>query len=401
MYIVELTLNIFREGVMKNVKIYKIYSIFNNLLILGPIITLFFLAKGLTFTEIFLLNSVAAITTVIFEVPTGLVSDLLSRKLSLLLGSIFCFISLIVYIVGPSFIYMIIGEFIFAIGITFRSGTEQAILYDSLISSGQENRYTEIEGIARSYTFYAQALGSLVAGFIYEINIYFPFIISAVFMIIAGIITLFFEEPMTNKKSEKKSYTHQIKSSFNYVIKHKKVFGVIVFSIVFMYFYRVGFNYFQPYMVAVHIPVRYFGLIFFFFNIIAAFASKHSYTFIKRTRPRSLLSLSLLIALSFIGLSLVKIPLGLAFIFMQQLARGLRVPVFQKYINKNIPSDKRATIISIQSFLSAIVIAIFGPLAGLLLDKTNIFTSHLLMGFCMIFLLLLANSLMIKSSRID
>lgn len=39
---------------LKNIKVYKTYAIFNHLLILGPIITLFFIAKGLSFTEIFI-----------------------------------------------------------------------------------------------------------------------------------------------------------------------------------------------------------------------------------------------------------------------------------------------------------------------------------------------------------
>lgn len=385
---------------LSNIKTYKIYSIFNNLLILGPIITLFFLAKGLSFTEIFLLNSIAAITTVLFEVPTGAVSDLLSRKLSLFIGSLLCFFSLIIYIVGPSFAYMILGEFIFAIGITFRSGTEQAILYDSLKNNGLEKDYPKIEGMARSYTFYAQAIGSLVAGFIYELDMYLPFYISAIFMIVAAVITLFFVEPLIEKEKHNGHYLAQIKSSFSYAFKHKKVFSVILFSVIFMYFYRVGFNYFQPYMVAVNIPVKYFGIIFFLFNIVAAYASKNADKFLKLTKPRSLMAISLLIAISFILLSISKIAFGLIFLFMQQLARGYRVPIFQKYINKHIPSDKRSTILSIQSFSSSIVIAILGPFAGLLLDHSNIFFAHLLMGVLMIFLLIFANIQMLNSSKV-
>lgn len=383
---------------LKNIKTYKIYSIFNNLLILGPVITLFFIAKGLSFTEIFLLNSVASITTVAFEVPTGAISDYFSRKLSLFIGSLLCFTSLIIYIVGPSFIYMVFGEVIFAIGITFRSGTEQAMLYDSLKNNNREHDYAKIEGVARSYTFYAQALGSLVAGFLYEINIYIPFYVSAFFMIVAAAITLFYKEPYIEKTvHHETNYFKQIRNSFSYVYHNKKVVNVILFSVIFMYFYRVGFNYFQPYMVAVDIPVKFFGVIFFFFNIIAAYASKNADKFLKMTRPRSLLAVSLLLTISFFLLSITKMWIGVIFILMQQVARGLRVPVFQKYINKHIPSDKRATIISIQSLTHAIIIAIFAPLAGLLLDNSNIFLAHLMMGFVMLVLVFLANLRMKKN----
>lgn len=59
------------------------------------------------------------------------------------------------------------------------------------------------------------------------------------------------------------------------------------------------------------------------------------------------MALCLLLVVSFIMLGLIKLPFGIIFLFLQQFARGFRMPVFQKYINKHIPSDKRATISSI------------------------------------------------------
>lgn len=385
---------------LKNIKTYKIYSVFNNLIILGPIITLFFIAKGLSFFEIGLLNSIAAITTIIFEVPTGAIGDFISRKWSLFIGSIMMCVSLFVYIVASNFTYMLCAEVIFAIGMTFRSGTEQAILYDTLKNNNVAKDYPTIEGLARSYTFYAQAIGSLAAGFLYDTNLYLPFYISAVFMIVAAIISLKFIEPHIENTSEKiTKYKHQVRDSFHYAFRNKKVFSIILFSMIFMLFYRIGFNYFQPYMVAVNLPVKFFGVVFFFFNIVAAYASKNAQKFIDKTKPRSLLVLSSLLAVSFLLLSVTKVWIGIVFMFMQQLARGYRVPVFQKYINKKIPSDKRATIISIQSFSHSIVIAILGPLAGLLLDHTSIFFSLSVMGIVMIVMLIGANLYMLKSSQ--
>lgn len=388
---------------LKNIKTYKKYSIFNNLLILGPIITLFYLAKGLSFFEIFLLSSVASVTTMLFEVPTGAMSDVVSRKYSLVIGSILCGLSLLIFIYGTSFLYMIIAEIVFSIGITFRSGTEQAILYDSLKNNGIESNYPKIEGQARAHTFYAQALGSLAAGFLYEINMMLPFYISIFFMAVAAFIATQFIEPTVDRSESSSNYKLQVTESFKYVYNNKKVLSIILFSVIFMLFYRVGFNYFQPYMQAVGIKTRYFGLIFFFFNIVAAFASRHVKEFMNFTKPRSLMALCFLMVLSFVLLGVINLPIGIVFLFLQQLARGLRMPVFQKYINKNIPSDKRSTILSIQNLCNSIVIAVFAPFFGILLDNTSIHTAHAVIGVCMLLLILLANKFMKKSiaSSID
>jgi predicted MFS family arabinose efflux permease len=309
-------------------------------------------------------------------------------------------ISLFVYIAAPNFLWMLVGETIFALGVTFRSGTEQAVLYDTLKNNDMTKSYPKIEGIARSNQFYAQALGSLAAGFLFEMDMYLPFYVSVVFLTIAAIIALFYVEPHVDRTfQENNSYFKQITESFNYAFKNKRVFSIILFSVIFMLFYRIGFNYFQPYMKAVNIPVRYFGVIFFLFNMIAAYASKNAQQFLDKTKPRSLMMICLLVAVSFIFLSVTKLWVGVGFIFLQQLARGYRIPVFQKYINKRIPSDKRATIISIQSFSHSIAIAVLGPLAGLLLDKTNIFFSHLVVGLVMLLTIFVANLYMLKASK--
>lgn len=70
-------------------------------------------------------------------------SDRFSRKYSLAIGSVLCGISLLIFIYGPTFFYMILAEVIFSIGMTFRSGTEQAILYDSLKNNNLVHQYTK------------------------------------------------------------------------------------------------------------------------------------------------------------------------------------------------------------------------------------------------------------------
>jgi len=344
-----------------------------------------------------MLASIASITTMLFEVPTGAIGDKFSRKLSLVIGCILCGLSLFIFILAPNFYVMALGEIVFSIGLTFRSGTESAILYDSLKNNNEVKQYTSIEGQARSYTFIAQAIGSLAAGVLFTYNIYYPFAVSIVFMFIAALIATQFVEPHIEFKNSSQNYKIQIVESFKYVFGHKKVLSIIVFSVVFSYFYRIGFNYFQPYMKEVGIPTIYFGPIFFLFNVVAAFTSRHAQKFLNMTKPRSLMSLCMLLVLSFLLMSVVRIQIGFILILLQQVVRGLRSPVFQKYMNKHIPSEKRATILSIQNLLNALVIALFAPLAGYILDKTNIYLTHFIVGIAMLILVLLANVFMSRS----
>ncbi len=374
----------------KNIKTYYFYSTFAELLILGPILVLFLISKGLSFTEIMVLQSISAIAVVLFEVPTGAVADKIGRKESILLGALLWAISLGIYIVGTSFPMFILAEVTFSLGATFKSGADNALIYDSLKVIGREKEFQSIEGKARSFALYAQAVGSIIAGFVYEVNKNLPFLISVIFMLVTIIIALKFKEPPIEGKVGKYgiNYMQQIKESGKFIISHEKIKAIIIFTMMFFIFYRTAFFYYQPYMEAVKIPVRYFGIIFFVFNITAAFASKRSQWIMDKTKPKTLACMALLMIVSFVIMGVVKIWFGVFAILFQQVARGIYRPVTTKYLNKHIPSDKRATVLSFQSLACNMSVAIAFPLMGVLKDHENIFTTHMVLGIAMIILTL-------------
>ncbi len=368
-----------------NIHQYILYSIFSNLLILGPIMTIFFLAKGLNFTQIFTIGAVNSLFVVLFEVPTGAVADKYSRKLSIIIGCIMWIISLFIYIYAQSFATFIIAEIIFSIGMTFKSGAEAAILYESLKLEGREREFQTIVGKGRSYFLYASAIGSLVAGFVYSYNIYLPFMISIVFIFISLAIAILFKEPKLNefKVHNDIKYTQVIKNSAGLIIHNRKVLNVVLFSTVTFIFMRMAYPFYQPHMQASGVDVKYFGVIFFAFNIVAGFSAKRIDIFIKKTKPYSMLSVGGLVAFSYILLGLFPVLISFTFIFLQQITRGLGNPVFSKYINKNIPSDYRATIISFNSLIGNVGVIILQPIFGYLVDKYSVFSVELGIGVLM------------------
>jgi MFS family permease len=369
----------------RNIRTYYFYTIFSNLLILGPILIIYLKAKGLTFTQIMLINSISAVSVVLFEVPTGAVADRIGRKYSVIIGAGLWGISLMVYVFARGFYLFALAEIIFALGSTFKSGSDIALIYDSLKKLNREDEFQRIEGRAKSYSFYAQAVGSIAAGFLYKLNMELPMIISSVFMVLTVIVSLLFIEPPIEDKHDTKAETYikQITESGKYILSNEKVKAIILYSMVFYIFYRAGFFFYQPYFQEVNIPVDYFGVIFFIFNITAGIISKNSYKIMNKTKKKTLMFLSSLLIASFIILGITKIWIGVFAILFQQVARGLYIPVTRKYLNKNIPSNKRATILSFFSLLTNLSAALAYPLFGALSDFTNIFTTHIVIAAVM------------------
>jgi MFS family permease len=379
-------------SIEKNIRTYYFYSTFSELLILGPVLVLFLTAKGLSFTEIMLLQSISAISVFIFEVPTGALADKVGRKYSVILGAFLWAVGLFLYIGGKSFIVFMLSEIVFSLGSAFRSGSDSALIYDSLKLLGREKEYQKVEGKARSFALYAQAVGSVLSSFLYEADIYLPLVVSILFMAVTIIIALRFKEPHIEENQGKAelNYFQQIKESGSYILHHDKLKAIVVFSMIFYVFYRTGFWYFQPYMESVSIPVKYFGLLFFLFNITAAFISKRSGYIMDKTKPKTLTFMAFLMIISFLILGTAKVWVGVFAILLQQAARGIYRPVTTKYLNKHIPSDKRATILSFHSLCTNLALAAAYPFMGILKDSTDIFTTHIVLTVSMFVLTLIS-----------
>ncbi len=368
--------------IQRNIKVYYAYlGLFQ--LIVGPILTLYLLGKGLSYTEIMVLESFFSVAVVVLEVPTGALGDLFGRRFSLFWASIFMALGAITYIFGAKFWQFMIGEALFACGMSLKSGSDTAIVYDSLKNLGKEKIFATIQGKGEAFALGAQIIGSVLSGFVYSLNKELPLLISAVLMVFSAVVSLFFYEIKTYEQEEKPGYFKQITISARFLLEHRRVRSIVIYSIFFFVFFRVGFWYYQPYFQDVGIDTQYFGIIFALFNIVATVSARFAGKFIERTRGKSMILLSVLVASSFILLGLTRMPFGFVFICLQQVARGVQIPVFMKYMNKHIPSNQRATIISCSSLLKNLAVAAAFPIAGFFMDRIDAVRINLFSGLIM------------------
>lgn len=363
----------------KNISVFYLYSGFGARLI-APIVVLFLLNKGLSFTQIMLLQSINSISIFLLEVPTGAIADLVGRKWSLMLSSIMMVLGLTVYVVTSNFYIFIVAEIMFALGLSLKSGADSALIYDSLKELGRAKEYAKIQGRAQFYGLIIQTVGSVIIGYLYSVNVNLPYIVSIIMITISAIAALFFKEARAYGEQEKPSYFNQVKEGGTYVLHHKKVRAIIIYSVFIYVFWRIGFWYYQPYMKAVSIDPKYFGMMFAMFNLAAAISSRRAHSIIRLTKDKSLILLSVLFLSSFLLMGMTRIFIGALFILPQEIARGLKRPILLKYMNENIPSNQRATIISFKSLIENVMVAIAYPIVGMLVDHVDIVSLHTYTG---------------------
>jgi MFS family permease len=342
------------------------------------------LKKGLSFTEIMTLESLYSVAVFLLEVPTGAIGDLAGRKLSLILAGIAMALGAVAYITVTTYLQFLIGEVVFACGMSLKSGSDTAIIYDSLKKAGRIDDYPSVQGKGQAYFLATQIVGSVVAGFLYELNMELPLILSAALMLASSVAALFFRDVKTYEHEDKPGYIKQIAVSGAYLAGHKRVRSLVIYFAFFFVFFRIGFWYYQPYLQEIRIETGYFGILFALFNIVATIAARFSQKYIRLTKGRSLIMLSILLTSSFILMGVIRMWAGILLICLQQVVRGVNVTVFMKYINKHIPSNQRATILSLSSLLNNLAAAAAFPLAGLAMDRMTAADINLYSGFIML-----------------
>jgi MFS family permease len=155
----------------------------------------------------------------------------------------------------------------------------------------------------------------------------------------------------------------------------------VLFAALMGFSFRASYWLYQPFFQTVNIEVKWFGLIFFGFNMVAAFSSKVLLKRFYDTRPRKVLTgLAILLAVSFLIPAFFVFPFAIAILGLQQIVRGLYAPTLRFYINHQIKDEYRATVISLVSLSASLSFAIFSPFVGISLDKFGTPETYLWMG---------------------
>jgi len=367
-----------RAKYKSNVWKYYLYTIFANPVFVAPILTIFLLARGLSFTQVMFLEALFAAAVFLLEVPTGAVADLIGRKTSLIMGSLFYIVSLFIYAAGHSFLAFAIAEGLFAVGASLKSGADSAFIYDSLKSVRKEGEFKKVEGAALSYGFAFAAVAMLFAGFLADVDLALPFYACIGLFTVALVASLVMYEPQHHKKVKitARRYFGRIKEGLELSAKHRKIRWLMLFGALVSALGIGGFWLYQPYMQQNGFPLKWFGVAFFTFNIIAFLASKFAHRIEKKIGELASLALMpLTMIIAFVLMAAFNPIFGFMFIWFHQFQRGFSKPIISGYMHEHIESEHRATVISVNGMVSRLATVPALPLLGYAVDLLSLSTA--------------------------
>ena len=156
-----------KQGILKNKYFLFWTRFFVEINALNAIIQLFYLKRGLNPSEILYLGIAWSISTLIFEIPTGYLADSIGRKKTIILGVILNIIANLLMFVAYGFWPFAAITALLSLSFSCFSGTDDAIIYDSLREIGDEKSLLRISGkylsAARISKIFTPFIGALIA----------------------------------------------------------------------------------------------------------------------------------------------------------------------------------------------------------------------------------------------
>jgi MFS family permease len=147
----------------RNIALLSAFNFCNDFRVYAPIMVVYFSAVTGSFALGTALFSIAKLASSAFEVPTGVFSDLVGRRLTLLLGQVASVVSIALYAAGHGFALLAVGAVFEGLAFALFSGNNAALLYDTLRQEEQQAHYAEYQGRVSAMFQLALAVSAVVA----------------------------------------------------------------------------------------------------------------------------------------------------------------------------------------------------------------------------------------------
>src|SRR3989344_3664537 len=187
----------------RNIKLEYLRAFMSNMAFYLPVMVLFFSQIIDTVMLITLLFSVQALTSIILEVPTGAFADLFGRKSSLVLAGLLSTVATSLLAFSTNFYMLILFSILFAVKGALTSGTQEAVVYDSLKQLKRESDYKKLVGHWNILTMLGALIGSVVGGFMAGYDIRLPIILTIPISVVYLISFLLISEPKYKKEAHR------------------------------------------------------------------------------------------------------------------------------------------------------------------------------------------------------
>ena len=389
----------------KQIKKFCAYGFLKNLKFFEPYLVVYLLGFNLTLFEIGLLYSLREAIMYLFEIPSGIIADHYGKKKELMMCFLFYMASFVFFFIGGSFLLFAIAMFFFGLGEAFRSGTHKAMIYGYLEKKNWFDHKTYVYGRTRSFSLVGSSISALLSiVFVLSLpSLRGLFLIGIIPYLLDFILIASYPDYLDERRETTLSMAFVFKEglhSLTLLKQSQQLRGLLLSSSSFDAFFRTVKDYIQPLLLILFVgsiqdeatmQVKVtLGVLYGVMNLASAFASRNVYRLTEKSSPLAWMGhlfdgFGLLAGLVAFGIFIEQPIIIMIAFFLLFVMKDMRRPLFVSVAGDLIPKKQRATILSVESQLRALMLIVLAPVFGFFAGQFSL--SLLFLGLGLVILI--------------
>jgi MFS family permease len=371
----------YKEAVARNPRLLFWSKVFLQAKAIAVFATLFLLHRNVTISEVFFLSIVWSLITLVTEVPSGYLADCIGRKRTIVIGFLLTLTACIIRIYANGFWQFTIIFALFSMGFSCISGTEEALLYDSLKVIGKENEMQQLNARLHSAKFVARwfiaLVGIVLVTELTEANFRTIIYLDIVLILLALVIVSFVKEPQMKSKDLRKGKQIFLQS-LKTIVRHPWLIRATISRLLLFFAGFFLFRAYQPFLKENGATVLMIGIFYLVSRGGIFLVHWYSGSLIQKFGTARLINGSAIAAAFALSLTLIfeNIWPLITILAIASIMVDVREPLFAKAINQRIDSENRATTLSVLNMVKAVLdiplLLLIGILAKMNIDNAII-----------------------------
>ena len=367
---------------------------------------------GLTPLQLVLVGTTLEVSAFLFEVPTGIVADVYSRRTSIIIGYLLMGVGFLVEGLFPMFLSILIAQVIWGLGYTFTSGATQAWISDEVGEESANKLFMRATQVGLVASLFGMGLAILIGAN----NVALPILFGATGVIVIGLVLIVimpetgFQPAPKEDRNTWQHMWHTFNEGLKAVRARPRLMSILGVGL-FFGLYSEGFDrlWVKHLLDTFDLPVIFGNNQVAFFAVLriaAALLTILAVRFVEKRVDsgsplaigRAMFIVTGVIAVAMIGFAVspfLSLTLGLYLVI--NIFRAVSTPLYSGWVNQKLDSNVRATVHSMAGQVDAIGQIGGGPSVGLVAKLFSVVAAIATSGF----LLLPAMFLVGRANRVS
>lgn len=328
--------------------------------------------RGFELKWILLMDLPFWLLVALLQAPMGALADHIGRRRVLCAAGIVYALTILGFGFTTSYWMLFFDYVIWALAMSLSSGADHALVYDSMRAAGSEAGYQRVASRAYAVRL-AAATAAVVGGGVvaHYTSLAFTVQISTLFPLAAAVAALAMREAPVARKETR--YWASLRAGLAFArdvarVRYTLALGSVLLVATFGPVVLV-----QPFLIHHQVETFYFGVFQAPLRIATVVAALASVAVVARLGfGRLLLAASIATVGTHLALAAFDVTPAFAFFLLPAVVSGLTNPAVNNHLNRLIPSDLRATVLSVEQLAFALQVAFFEPALGLFADLVSL-----------------------------